>query len=468
MVFKSGFGSNAKMVLYHLPETEGEDDLYSLSPRMVKALLSNTDYLSWKTRHSVLPSDLQDQSALDQWVSKLNLRLMSPMTQDCEFVVDCIVSTLDNDDDNSQRIVDALMRSERFIDALRNSGLSIGGGGGGGSVTTSNLDALFGAVTYLVDTMHDLTVDAHQIWDQGTTQRERFVSFVRAIPIIETLPIDDVIDYADQMYEDVFTEFEAEYTTTPITGTRDVYRCGLFCRAKDNGNTLTIDDFIEYFSNRVGYTQNPVALLLSLMNFIGNGEFSGINVADVSFLNLAIIIKSVGAIAGMNIPDLQTIMNLGLNNPDPDWVTLCVDCYEPEPNCLDAKEAPLLNARPGGWGLWTSGQGHKGELYTVDGKYYFWFEKAPNSPVFPVDQIVEITFNFNEPVTNMEFTVVSGTTPYSYNYTGSATVSITFTAIQLGLTTFANNLFWQFKSSNSDSTVTGTLRLEEICLELEE
>lgn len=226
-------------------------------------------------------------------------------------------------------------------------------------VSTADDDALFGAITFLVDTMYDAIVDFNGLAELTTNFRERAAILFEAIPVIETAPVDEIPEFIDKIYEDVMEVFEGQWSTTPITGSRDRIRCGLMCLALLNDNTLTWEMIRDYFWEQVSFVPaGPVVGVIGqFVAFLATGNWVGQAVVDISFANFATAMTLGQKFGDLLFPTMETIMQLGLNNPDPDWATLCEgclpDCTEYDFTVSDHGFTPLLP----GYAVYVPGEG---------------------------------------------------------------------------------------------------------------
>lgn len=197
-------------------------------------------------------------------------------------------------------------------------------------VDTDDLAALFGAITFLVDTMHNANLDLYEAVEASENKRELGAILFAAIPILETLPLNEVSEYFDKLKEAIAEGYNAQWTTTPITGLRDRIRCGLFCLALANDNSLSWDLIANYFWGEVGFTVGDfIDTMVDFVNFLNSGTWTGDEIVLISFANIASALSTAQKFADMTFPGLTTIMQLGLNDPDGDYETVCVDCVEP-------------------------------------------------------------------------------------------------------------------------------------------
>jgi len=252
-----------------------------------------------------------DQSEDVIWYFLRNFEF--PIMPDCGDVQDCI----ENDPETRETIQEIIQNGTTPS-------------GGGVFVTDDDLDRLFGMIRFLVDTMHDAIVDVFQIADDTSDLRERATLLFSAIPGAQLLPFDEGANYIDSLLEDVGQQFDGQYTTTPISGSRDRISCGLFCLARDNENTLTWDLIRDYFWDAVAYESPGLNQFVDFAIFLATGTWAGQDIVNISFANMASALDQSARYGNLLFPSLNAIMGLGANNPDPDWETLCEDCATTE------------------------------------------------------------------------------------------------------------------------------------------
>lgn len=248
----------------------------------------------------------------------------------CELIIDCI----ENDADvqavlrafvvNDEAIQDGMERiAERGIPITITEAETL-------IVNTVDYAALFGAITYLVDTMHNANLDLYQAFEAASNKRDLGEIVFEAIPVLETLPLDEVSEYISELETAIAENYEGQWTTVPITGLRDRIRCGLFCLALANDNSLSWELIANYFWGEVGFTFGDyVDTMQDFVTFFITGTWTGNEIVFISFANIASALSTAQKFGGMTFPGLTTIMQLGLNDPDEDYEILCTDCVEP-------------------------------------------------------------------------------------------------------------------------------------------
>lgn len=310
---KEGRDAKGKIILVKPYEDEGDDNLLSLTDRMRQILLNLSEYLDWKSRWGTLPVPLDNDDTRDAYVSDLKLRLMTVINF-CERMIDCIT----DDDDVIQAInnvYNKYLPGKPMPESTRTTNL-------GGTITGCNKDQLWGAINQLIESMHANNLDFQEAVEVLSQPVERLADVIAAIPIFETLPVDDAFNFAQNVLtDDIYTA----YVGNDTEGYRIELKCDLFCTSADNGCVLTIDMLSDYFVERVGYV--GIEDFNSVMIFISSGAWVGTQVNDI-FYSMQIVAMKFGNsfLDIIGIKMFEYYMAQGANNPDPDWEILCTEC----------------------------------------------------------------------------------------------------------------------------------------------
>lgn len=213
--------------------------------------------------------------------------------------------------------------------------------------TTCDEDALFGGVTSIIRQMNTNNEDFFEKIEVGSNAQERTALILGAVPVLETLPIDEIVEFSDQILENIFENYAGEYTTA----LEDEYRCDIFCLALDAPDcAVTFDMLFKYFSDRLGGQITIESILAEGIAFIATGTWNGTEIVDAMMLAQVVLWRAASNFLGVNIRTLQTVGLLGQNNPDHDWSLLC-DCVTPPPDCV---EFDFLESDQGWDGLYGS------------------------------------------------------------------------------------------------------------------
>lgn len=187
----------------------------------------------------------------------------------------------------------------------------------GTQIPSCDNDNLFGGITQLVDLMHDMLVDAFEGFEAATGRTERIAAVLSAIPIVDVLPIDDLIEFADQLLENLSQDFDAQYTAE----IRDEYRCDLFCATKDTCE-LDFQTWANYFASRAGATFDNVSITDALDWFLF-GTFTGDLVVHAAHAIMCQILAYASDFFDINMSWITKAVTAFMNDPDPDWNVLC-------------------------------------------------------------------------------------------------------------------------------------------------
>lgn len=311
---------------------DGYDDilvLRALTARQYTALIAMSEYFKWLTRWLNPPT----QELADLFAGETIFRL-SDDVEICALVIACITDDDDVRNALSQWFVDQIndTSSDVYNAVQQVYQQNVGGQPMPSSVSGAplvevpdcNLDVLFGAVSYLIEQMNTNNTDAFEVAEEITNALERASLLISAIPIFETLPIDEVLDYAQSIWTDDL--FEA-YSANDTTEYRDTLRCDLFCLARDNGCTLTVDLLFHYFVTRIG--GDPLQNLDELIAYLTFGTWSGTQINDIFYAAQCIVLKLGNQFFGLlGLKSLKTYLAIGARSPDDTWMIICDECPE--------------------------------------------------------------------------------------------------------------------------------------------
>lgn len=277
----------------------------------------------------------------------------------CEDVADCIetnpitqgaiASALESNSAIQQALADLIASNGGIADNITNVyryGTPISDGYAASPIVplvNCDSDKLFGVITEIVDQLDQNNRDFLELVEVGTNKRERISNIIAAIPVIETLPFEDIISFIDKMEAEITENYEAQWTTS----LKDEYRCGIFCKAQDVEDCiLSFDLLVEFFEERIGASLEPANFFESAFLYFLTGVWTGTTVVDIMMLVQLGAWKQTSSFLGVTLRTLQSVGFLGANNPDPDWEILCEDCTPEFP--FDIVMFKALGNRPSG------------------------------------------------------------------------------------------------------------------------
>jgi len=327
-------GTAGKLIVQDWQVLETYDDVNVLryvTPRQAAALIALAEFLAWSTRYINPPG----QDALDAFEAETRYNLMTPVDF-CALMINCIVNDTDVQDALTAWLIQSIQNNIDVQNALNevyketDHNVPIPPGSAGENLLPANpgcdLDMLFGQIVSLIENMNTNNLDAFEVTETATNIAERVVLLMGAIPVLETLPVDEVLDYAQQIWTDDL--FEA-YVANDTTGYRDELKCDLFCIAQANGCQLSMDNVRDYFAGRVG--ASPEDAIAEAIAYVLAGTWTGTEVNDLFYwaqVSLMMFGNKYFNLVGLK----PYAVYLKLGDPDSDWSTLCETC--PEDVCV--------------------------------------------------------------------------------------------------------------------------------------
>jgi len=339
-----------------------ENSLRYITPRQMAALVSLAEFLGWKTRYENPP----EQDVLDAFTAETRYNLMTEISF-CALVIACITDDDDVRNALNQWFIDQLTIEGDVYNAIqevyqRNVGgqpmpPTVSGANTLPEIEDCDMDVLFGAIYYAIDTMNTANIDAFEISEEVTNALERADLLMSAIPIFETLPIDEVLSYAETIWtDDLFEAYIANDTDTY----RDTIKCDLRCIARDNGCALSIDDMFDYFMVRIA--GDPTSDFAQLVTYLITGTWTGTQVNDMFFAGQLMFMKYGNQyFPYIGVKNYKTLMAIGARTPNDTWSLICDDC--PQTWCV---EWDFTIGQIVDWNI-AAGEYDEGEGFITDG-----------------------------------------------------------------------------------------------------
>lgn len=200
---------------------------------------------------------------------------------------------------------------------------------------TCDLDIVWAQSLMLVKTTDAIVRDLLNKFETLTNPVELTAAAIDAIPLFGD--VGAVIPQMIGILQNFLAEnYEADYTTTPVTGYEDVLACEYFCSAKGDCN-FTIDRIFGILLARIDArfsTGQPVFDTLNeLAAFVLGIDTGGEFIADLCHFLIWGGLKLANFVFGglLNRPTIGTEvitvwLTLAVNDANDDWLTICEEC----------------------------------------------------------------------------------------------------------------------------------------------
>lgn len=275
-------------------------------------------------------SDVDAQDAAQLWRVALNTGVYSDDCEtdmSCDDVADCIETSdavkeaiaqqIANNPSNQTTVYETSVYGAPLTPAQRSAPIA--------TPPDCDLDVLFAMCTAIIDQIHTNNQDFLEILEAASNPTERARNVISAIPVVGLLPIDEAIEFIDQLVEEIQENYDAQWTTS----IRDELRCALFCKAQNEPDCIvTFDMIVSIFEDRLNYYLDPAATAAALVQYFLLSTWAGTTVVDIMSLIQVAFWREASNWLGVNIRTLQIVARLVIDNPDPDWQTLPCECAD--------------------------------------------------------------------------------------------------------------------------------------------
>lgn len=183
-----------------------------------------------------------------------------------------------------------------------------------------DLDHLYAATLGLVDFAYIAIMDVLQDIDAATSGLAKAADIISAVPVLGLLPFDEIVDMANEFFEDLYSNFLSSYSE-PL---RREYSCDLFCIAKDNCGLFFVQAF-DYFAGRATLSIDTFDLE-DVVEFLTQGVFSGVEYVHVAHALFFFVLAFGGNWGKYSADFLEKEVASKFNDSDPDWAIFCDEC----------------------------------------------------------------------------------------------------------------------------------------------
>lgn len=192
--------------------------------------------------------------------------------------------------------------------------------------TTQERDALYGGIHELVEYMINSITDMIELMrNAGTALPEKIDGIISAIPILETLPFDEVFGFITYLAEEV----EEIWDATVTEDRKQALKCEIFCGVIANNCTLTPELIVTVLALKAPQTLKQIAgsSIRDILAII----VAGTPVGDELFYSLIgtmvlIVLAGEQWLNARGWRPFEYRFLAGYNSPDNDWSIFCTNC----------------------------------------------------------------------------------------------------------------------------------------------
>jgi len=261
------------------------------------------------------------------------------------------------------------------------------------SPTGCDNDIIYGMTLQLVEFSDRLIRDFFEVVKATNLASENVGFLISAIPVVETLPIDELFELGYKLAEDM----EVAYLSASTTLLKTEIACDLLCLAQDNDCVLTLEMVRDYFQEKADvvfdYT-SPVTFFIDFIDgtFVSNAVYYGMNILFFQIFAFG------GKFLEYLFTDYLKVINSMFNDPNSDWTIECATC--PDTWSWDSDftvEKNIWIASDGGFGDnadWNSGTGWTSVDIQTGTPSYSRILGLTTTEFTPT-KITKISFNFN-------------------------------------------------------------------------
>lgn len=286
-------------------------------------LLTLVDYIGWSTRWISPTGQTIDTDKIQAWRETITGELMSMCPVDCDDVIACVIAEIGG---TATTLEDALR------DWLREHGSTnpelypadqdippVEGVTENLNIEGCDNNAMFGFTKQLVAFIDDLIQAFFNDIELASNKLELFDAVFDSVPVLTNV-LQLVDYYIDSIVENYVAAFDSEL--------ENQIACDWFCIMVAPGSdcTFTWDDIITYLNQKLAYSLSDVNLE-DWADFVVAGTWTGDEPVYIMFMTVAAVLSMGADWTGITLAYIQRAIAAFFNDPDPDWSTLCTQCY---------------------------------------------------------------------------------------------------------------------------------------------
>lgn len=189
-------------------------------------------------------------------------------------------------------------------------------------------DKLFGMCRQLANFLNQTSEDILELFVTAFSTPARLGDLIEAIPVVGSLPLDDVLQFMEKMSETINDAYQAAYDTQM----NEDISCLFFCAAKDTCS-LTFEQARDEIYANINNPTSGQDFVTMINDIIANNYIGEQSVWLMHYFILQTLIFG-GEILGQNADRMVITIATYFNDPDADWLLLC-DCVIPWTTTLD-------------------------------------------------------------------------------------------------------------------------------------
>lgn len=311
----------AKLVSWDIDTVDSLDDtegcLVCLTPREKYVLGQALEQAQWNTRWT---SELG--TVIPEYRAQLISQLVVKMSQEsCINICEQMIICIETDDD----VKNAL---SNYLSINQTAGYGTPNGADSEILTLQILDGtmcdpdnIFAMVTQLTDYLNTLIEDFFEALESTTYLLETIGTVLRGVPILETLPFDEIVVLWENFISQAGTGYLAAYNTS----VRDYIRCSIFCLVLDNDCLFDWQLLAGWFADQAQQELFTIDLQ-DLLDYLTQGIFAGTEWVYAMHWFMIGVLSLASKFLDQTADKLVKVIAAASNDTDSDWSIICDDC----------------------------------------------------------------------------------------------------------------------------------------------
>lgn len=211
-----------------------------------------------------------------------------------EAISDLVVTTVTTDPDINSYITNVFER----LTPGQITGVIAGG--------DCDLSVVAGRAIAIVERLDTNNTDALEILEIGTNDEERLAQIISAFPGFGILPLDEILDFG----QDVLEDFAENYAAASTFERKDEFAEDIYCLMQANENCdITWQELFDFVKSKVPTAPFDIAVTIGdILQFVGDGDF---NNDDLLFYGMMLVqlatITASQNFNGLTAPSLSAI-----------------------------------------------------------------------------------------------------------------------------------------------------------------